>query len=53
MRLMTRIRESIKNDSFSEFTKNFLKRFYSTENKNEKIPEWVINALKSVNITIL
>ena len=73
MRLMQRIRDSIKNECFPEFAKNYVINFYSSQNENSKethdsddselphnndkkennnVPEWVVNALKSVNIHI-
>jgi hypothetical protein len=76
MRLMQRIRDSIKNDCFPSFVKNFVHNYYSNgknseakkpneNNGNDKkteeniqdnqtnIPQWVINALNSVNINVL
>lgn len=73
MRLMQRIRDSIRNDCFPQFVKKFIKNYYLSpaenvtkllekESKNEKddekssepkIPDWVINALKEVNINVL
>ncbi len=48
MRLMTSIRESIRNGKFPEFVKTFLKlQFGSSE-----VPQWAIDALNSVNIRI-
>jgi hypothetical protein len=83
MRLMERIRTSIKNECFPEFIRKFVLNYYSSNqkekivtetNKNskencseskeselkesesesntKKIPEWVINALKSVNVDL-
>lgn len=70
---MQRIRDSIKNECFPEFAKNYVINFYSSQNENSKetnasddselphkndkkenknVPEWVVNALKSVNIHI-
>ncbi len=82
MRLMSRIRESIKNNCFPEFVKKFVRNYYSNEknhetlkkksNENEEIetnnstqqtagsdqvdnhiPQWVVNALNAVNINVL
>lgn len=67
MRLMQRIRDSIKNDCFPVFVKKFIRNYYATESgegtdKNDKnnlstnaynIPEWVVNALNAVNIKVL
>ena len=53
MRLMRRMRESIKNDCFDKFVINFVKNYYikSEENKEDnRIPEWIIDALGAVNI---
>lgn len=55
---MNRIRESIKNDKFPEFAKNFIINYFSYENdksnnlKTKNIPNWIVQALKSVNIEI-
>ena len=87
MRLMQRIRDSIKNDCFPKFIREYVLNYYSssqketidensknskencadngnqdTELKNasndkekymKRIPEWVMNALKSVNVNLL
>ena len=67
MRLMQRIRNSIKNDCFPAFVRSFVRNYYAknkTINKqsleNDKqmeseknIPNWVINSLKAVNIDLL
>ena len=83
MRLMERIRASIKNECFPEFIRKFVRNYYSSnqketivtetnkiskencseskeselneiesESNTKKIPEWVINALKSVNVDL-
>lgn len=55
---MRRIRESIKNNNFQEFAKNFIKNFFSSESYKsnnsytQNIPDWIVKALKSVNIEI-
>jgi membrane-associated HD superfamily phosphohydrolase len=88
MRLMERIRESIKNDKFPQFVKDYVNNYYSNStgdnnyknkkekenqtetpgdqikakkeedeniinNNNKNIPQWVIDALNSVNINVL
>ena len=61
MRLMQRIRDSIKNDTFPDFVKKFVRNYYSHEKNHEvkktgeqvNIPEWVINSLNAVNIYVL
>ena len=67
MRLMQRIRDSIKNETFPAFVKSFVKTYYNTttdvctndskittsEEENKKIPDWVVDSLKSVNINVL
>jgi hypothetical protein len=63
MRLMQRIRDSIKNESFPQFVKDYVLNYYS-DNANENgkesciiigksnVPEWIVDALKSVNIDL-
>lgn len=46
LRLMRRIRESIKENHFPEFVKSFMKNLY----KSDPIPKWIIEALAAVNI---
>ena len=67
MRLMKRLRESIRNDCFPEFVKKFIRNYYlspsgnvskvldrdSDKSQEAKIPDWVVNALKEVNINVL
>jgi hypothetical protein len=59
MRLMKRIRDSINGDCFPQFVRSFVLNYYSknkskeTENSNGNVPEWVLNALKKVNIDLL
>ena len=61
MRLMQRIRDSIKSDTFPAFVRSFVLNYYAN-NKNSKetekynagtgVPDWVVNALNEVNIEI-
>ena len=61
MRLMKRIRDSINDDCFPQFVRSFVLNYYSknksketeVENSNGNVPEWVLNALKKVNIDLL
>lgn len=48
LRLMRNIRESIKEDKFPEFVKNFMSNLYPDKN----FPNWVVDALKAVNILL-
>lgn len=48
MRLMQRIRDSIMEDTFPVFVKNFMKRKFS----NGVYPTWVVDALNAVNIKL-
>lgn len=48
LRLMERVREAIKSDTFPAFTKEFFTKLFP----NKNFPEWTINALKSVGITL-
>lgn len=50
LNLMRQMRSHIINDTFPEFIKYFLKKRYS--DNNQSIPQWVIDALSSVNINI-
>lgn len=43
------VRESIKNNRFPEFIKNFMTINYPDKN----FPVWIIDALQSVNINLL
>ena len=36
MRLMQRVRDSIKNDKFPEFVKNYVRNYYSNSKNNNK-----------------
>lgn len=45
---MEQIRNSIKEGTFVNFVKDFMKSYY----KDEAYPEWVVDALSSVNITL-
>lgn len=49
MKLMKDIRESIKKQQFPEFVQNYMLDVYPDKN----YPEWIINALQAVNITLL
>ncbi|XP_063900490.1 queuine tRNA-ribosyltransferase catalytic subunit 1-like [Zophobas morio] len=49
LNLMSRIRESIISDTFPEFVVQFMKDLYP----NNKYPAWAVDALSSVNITLL
>ncbi|KAK2577326.1 hypothetical protein KPH14_003455 [Odynerus spinipes] len=49
MKLMKDIRESIKEQKYPEFVQNYMLNVYP----DKKYPEWIINALKSVNIALL
>ncbi|KAK6632336.1 hypothetical protein RUM44_007377 [Polyplax serrata] len=49
MRFMNMVRESIKNNRFPEFIKNFMTINYPDKN----FPVWIIDALQSVNINLL
>ena len=46
MQLMRDIRESIKKDKFPEFVCSFMSRMYP----DRTFPDWVVEALASVNI---
>lgn len=48
LRLMQRIRDSIMEDTFPVFVKNFMKRKFS----NGVYPKWVVDALNAVNIKL-
>ena len=48
MQLMRDIRESIKQDKFPEFVQGFMKRMFP----DNIYPDWVKNALASVNILL-
>lgn len=49
IRLMLNLRQSILDGKLSEFANEFIEKWHSNE---AKIPEWVINALKSVDIEV-
>ena len=49
MQLMRHIRESIKEDKFPQFVKDFMVRMFP----DSCYPEWVLTALTSVNIDLL
>ncbi|XP_071517159.1 queuine tRNA-ribosyltransferase catalytic subunit 1 isoform X2 [Panulirus ornatus] len=48
MRLLQEIRDSIKEDNFVNFVQDFMNTYY----KDQDYPQWVINALDAVNITL-
>ncbi|KAL7636741.1 UNVERIFIED_CONTAM: hypothetical protein RMT77_012495 [Armadillidium vulgare] len=48
LKIMEQIRNSIKEGTFVNFVKDFMKSYY----KDEAYPEWVVDALSSVNITL-
>jgi queuine/archaeosine tRNA-ribosyltransferase len=48
MRLMSRIRQSIIDQRFPDFIKEFVATYY----QDKDIPQWVINSLKTVNIDL-
>jgi queuine tRNA-ribosyltransferase len=48
MRLMRRIRDSIKRDEFPAFIRRFFKDLYPAGN----VPRWAVNALQRVNVHI-
>lgn len=45
---MKDIRESIKQDKFPAFVKEFMQTYF----KDQSIPEWIISALAKVNIQL-
>ncbi|XP_046812786.1 queuine tRNA-ribosyltransferase catalytic subunit [Vespa crabro] len=49
MNLMKDIRESIKQQKYPEFVQNYMLNVYP----DKKYPEWIVNALQTVNITLL
>ncbi|XP_063601310.1 queuine tRNA-ribosyltransferase catalytic subunit 1-like isoform X1 [Penaeus indicus] len=48
MRLMKNIRESIKKGCFVEFVQDFMSTYY----KNQEYPQWVVDCLAAVNISL-
>lgn len=48
MRLMRKIRESIKSGRFEEFVREFVENYY----KGQEYPKWVVDALAAVNISL-
>ncbi|XP_071504302.1 queuine tRNA-ribosyltransferase catalytic subunit 1-like [Diadema antillarum] len=48
MRLMRNIRESILEDRFPAFIKDYMRKAYP----NEEYPEWIVNSLRSVNVEL-
>lgn len=49
MKLMRDIRESIKEQRFPSFIRDYMSTVYP----NKEYPAWVINVLKAVNVTLL
>lgn len=49
LKLMQDIRTSIANQSFPKFVKDYMNTLYSDKN----YPEWILDALNSVNINLL
>ena len=49
MRLMRNIRESIMEDRFPAFIKDFMLQVYP----NKDYPDWLINSLASVNVQLV
>lgn len=49
MKLMKDIRESIKQQKYPEFVQNYMLNVYP----DKKYPTWIVNALQTVNITLL
>lgn len=49
LRLMTEMRDSIKEDTFPEFVKEFMKEHFA---ESSEFPKWIVEALKSVNIEL-
>lgn len=45
---MKDIRESIKEQRFPEFVKQFMKKMF----ENREVPKWIKDALSAVNITV-
>ena len=53
MLLNKRMREAIKNDSYSDFARGFVKdQFRGKENGGQDVPSWVIDALEAGGITM-
>jgi queuine tRNA-ribosyltransferase len=48
MRLMSRIRQSIIDQRFPDFIREFVSYYY----QDKDIPQWITNSLKSVNIQL-
>ncbi|XP_043496634.1 queuine tRNA-ribosyltransferase catalytic subunit [Polistes fuscatus] len=49
MKLMEDIRESIKQQKYPEFVQNYMLNVYP----DKEYPDWIVNALQAVNITLL
>ncbi|KAJ9577244.1 hypothetical protein L9F63_006218, partial [Diploptera punctata] len=49
LRLMRSIRESIEQDRFPEFVRNFMANLY----QNTEYPQWIVEALEAVNISLI
>ncbi len=48
MRLMSRIRQAIVEQRFPDFIKEFVAIYY----ENKEVPQWISNALQSVNVIL-
>lgn len=48
LKLMRDIQNSINEQKFPEFIRNFMKNLYS----NDEYPQWIVDALKAVNIDL-
>ncbi|XP_053693672.1 queuine tRNA-ribosyltransferase catalytic subunit [Sabethes cyaneus] len=48
LKLMSDIRESIKADTFPDFIQTFMKERFS----DDKIPQWIVDALAAVNVSV-
>lgn len=48
LKLMEDIRDAICNQKYPEFVRDFMKTQYSDKN----VPDWIVNALKAVNIEL-
>lgn len=49
MKLMEDIRDSIKQQKYPEFVQNYMLNVYP----DKEYPDWIVNALQAVNITLL
>lgn len=48
LKLMKEMREHISNDTFPDFVKSFMSKYF----EDSEIPKWIKDALKSVNIDV-